>query len=527
MRFFSITIQAPSGTILLKTDGFLPLSRIFATEGFLLPLACGGTGRCGKCRVRLISGIVIGDVPDEHHTVRACLAYPGSDLTVVLPDEIQRQSVSEKSSPLAEIQIEQTISEVPKDASVGLAFDIGTTTLVASLVATNKGDSPASLAVATALNPQTHYGADVLSRVAAADEHLSDLKEMVLHALESLASELLNCVDASPDRVIFTGNTVMLHLLCGVSPHSIGQYPYTPVFRESRTLGHEFGKIPRENTFVLPTASGFIGADLLSALLAWTEHSPVEGSPILLIDLGTNCEAALILPQKDKSPHIYATSAAAGPAMEGGNLSCGMPALSGAIRHASFDGYLLTLETVGGFPPRGICGSALFDLIALLRRYGAIDRDGTLLDEEIPASLSERMTVLATGETAFSLENKVFLSQNDIRAFQLAKSAVFCAINALLSTAGISSEEIGAVAVAGAFGTHINYKSAEAVGLFPRSLAKKTVSIGNAALRGAELCLFSEEYRARLQELANAVQIIDLERTEGFETAFLSALPFP
>ena len=316
--------------------------------------------------------------------------------------------------------------------SDGIALDIGTTTLAAAWI---HGAAGQIRATASCLNPQQAYGADVISRIEAANAgKLSAMQSCVIDAVRDLIEKL----SIAPETVrelplIVSGNTTMLHLFCGVSPAGMGTYPFTPAFTEARTFPGDALCLPVRSVTLLPSVSAFVGGDVAAGMfLCRFGHSD---APALLLDIGTNGEMVLDTGMADGN-RLLAASTAAGPALEGANLSCGMGGVSGAVSRVGLEGGRLFYETIGDTPARGICGCGLVDLCAYLRNVEMVDETGCL--DEDPYTLSGIHKTAggygATGPTSVSL------TQKDVRELQLAKSAIRAGMEALLDAAGTNVE---------------------------------------------------------------------------------------
>jgi len=421
----------------------------------------------------------------------------------------------------------------PQDTSgkmLGMAFDIGTTTIVGYLLDLYSGKE---LGVASTLNPQTKFGADVISRVnfAGQDEDgLYKLHKTVIEAVNRLIREAAG--EAGVKRndiygVSIAANTCMHHLFLGISPKNIAVSPYVPaigepVVADTAELCIEIN--PAGQVFVLPNIAGFVGADTTAVLLA----SELEQSEDikLIIDIGTNGEIAL-----GSKARIAACSAAAGPAFEGAQISSGMRGADGAIDHVYFREQL-EYSVIGGVPPLGICGSALLDTVAGLIELGIIDKRGRILTADKLTNPSakrfENHLIKYEGQSAFLLVpasktghgRPIMCTQTDIRELQLAKGAMAAGVRVLMEKLGIKVGDIKEVLLAGAFGNYLNPHSACVIGLIPPELESKIKMIGNAAGTGARIALLSSgEYR-RAANIASSVEFIELGSYPKFNSIF-------
>ncbi|SNB46651.1 ASKHA domain-containing protein [Geobacter sp. DSM 9736] len=408
----------------------------------------------------------------------------------------------------------------------GLAFDIGTTTLAASLVDLRSGERISS---AGALNPQRTFGSDIVTRLEAAcsaPEMVAHLSLLVNGELERLANDLLRKTPpgGAVGKVAFAGNPAMEHLLLGLPVDSLARIPYRPLFSRVRNFGtKEIGWNLAAEALAFPLPGGFVGGDLLAFIVA----AGVDNTcPRLYLDLGTNGEIAL-----STEGCISATSVAAGPAFEGGNIKCGMAAVRGAISRAVVSADRVSVETIGGGPPEGVCGSAVIEAVAGLRRWGVIDATGRLLSpSEISSNLAVRVREV-DGERAFILhhdaERLIYLTQEDIRQVQLAKSAVRAGMEVLAEKGGISLEDVGEVVVTGSFGSHLLPEHLEEIGIFSRGMAGRARFFDDGALAGVERVLCDPFGVDRLERLAAACRVVPLSGNPMFERQFLSRMDFP
>ena len=499
MSRYQITVL-PSNQI-LEADAGCVLLDVLAKNGYFLPAACGGKGTCGKCRVRLIEGSFEGVTPNENGEILSCRAYVTGDacveVEVALKGEAECLENGEKQHHVG--------------ANLGAVLDIGTTTLAAALVDTETGTV---LRTASCLNPQGVCGADVLSRIAAFGEGKGELMQsLLLDAIRGMLAELED--GKTLDTLTVAANTTMLHLLVGEDPTTIGAYPFTPRFVEAREYSGEAFGLPVRSVYLLPSVSAYIGADVVAGAIAC--EMDTSDKTTLLVDVGTNGE--ILLSHKGR---LYAASAAAGPALEGACIECGMGGTMGAVNRVDAQNGSLSFDTVGGEDAKGICGCGLIDLVACLVREGVIDESGAWSeDEECDSPLMRYRR-----DDRFEVCHGVYLSQKDIRQFQLAKAAISAAIEALLSECGVDRGEIDTLYLAGGLGYYMNIENAAAIGLIPQDLAKRARAVGNSALQGAVICSFDEEARARADRLARRTEVIELSFSQAFGDAYIENMMF-
>ena len=464
---------------------------------------CGGKARCKGCRVKVVAG-VLPVTPDQEQILSrlelnagwrlACHCRAESDVTLELA---QWES--------AILSDDGRFAFTPRKG-LGIAVDIGTTTLVAQLLDLRTANV---LAVSTALNPQAKHGADIMSRIGFA---VTEGKQEVLTALirdqiRDMVEELLRSAKASQDGlhdIVLVGNTVMHHMFSGIDCTPLSRYPFEPirdgmVTFDARELGWNFSASPLIR--FLPCLGGFVGSDILAGILATRMHQ--SPAPVCLIDLGTNGE--IVVGSRER---LVCCSTAAGPAFEGARIHMGMRASTGAIAEVHLEGQRLVCATLGDAAPRGICGSGLVDAAAALLDTGRILPGGRLTG----------------GESSVMLAEPVHLTQTDIRELQLAKGAIAAGIRILLRETGLTMDAITAVYLAGAFGNYVNSVSARRIGLigFP---PERIVPSGNTALRGAKHALFDDPdgYEA----LADHVDHITLHAHQDFQDIYVEEMTFP
>jgi uncharacterized 2Fe-2S/4Fe-4S cluster protein (DUF4445 family) len=413
----------------------------------------------------------------------------------------------------------------------GIAIDLGTTTIAAALVQRSAGTI---LARGGVLNPQRVYGLDVIARLEYAGRSAENLREMqsaVNAELAILVEKLLldAGIDAGlVDLLTIAGNPAMSHLLLGLSIDSLAHPPYRPRMTGSHTLStRQLGWERDFPLYVFPSPGGFVGGDTVAFLYGQGFPEPRTSNlePALFLDLGTNGEIALLAAGK-----LYATSAAAGPAFEGGNLACGMAALPGAICSVDVhDGRLVT-ACVDNAPPKGLCGSGVLDTVALLLNEGLLDATGCLQDPaESLSPLGNRLQEIK-GERHFVIyrDAKILLSlsQGDIRQIQLAKGAVRAAIEVLCQRAGIDGTELKKIVLTGSFGASIRFESLKSIGVLTRNMVENASFVRDGALAGALRFLSDQDAEQQVASLSAALKIIPLSGTPLFERHFMEHIGF-
>src|SRR6058998_9935 len=417
----------------------------------------------------------------------------------------------------------------------GLAVDIGTTSVVSTLIELDSGEQLASV---SSLNPQAVFGGDLMSRIAFAQFDPGNLRKLHTRIIGLLNRHIEETCRQSGVlakwiyKVVVVGNTCMHHLLLGIDPSFVGLAPYAPVMRHALVLPARelFLKVaPEARVCLLPLVAGFVGADAVAVALATRIY---DGAAIrIAVDIGTNGE--VILGSRDR---LWACSAPAGPALEGAQIRHGMRGALGAIDRVTVDDDI-HVHTIGEADPLGICGSGLIDLLAGLLDTGVIDWTGLIrveAREALPPKLRERVVmrgeerqviVLRPGEAGARQE--VVLTQDDVRQVQLAKGAIASGVAMLQHVASVSDETVAELMLAGGFGNYVSIASALRIGLIPPLPKEKIRYVGNAASLGAQLCLVSETERQRAESVAARIEHVSLAAHPDFERIFVDAMNFP
>ena len=434
------------------------------------------------------------------------------------------------------------------DRAFGLAFDLGTTTVVATLLDLTTGTP---VAVESMLNKQQPFGADVIARISATmldPAARGKLQQLAQETLAELSTSVCQAGGVSPEEVYevaLAGNATMVHLVLGIDPEPLGVAPFimsTRLLPEVRA--HDLGipAHPQARAVVFPAFGAYVGGDITAGLLA----SGMDRDPRirLFIDIGTNCE--IVLGSRD---WLLATAAPAGPAFEGGSIRCGMRAADGAIEAVTItDEGDLKLTVIGDTEPRGLCGSGLVDAVAALVEAGIIDESGRFVHdigagerfvhtEEVtgsaPSPLADRLTMIGK-ERVFVLHwspdrdpaTSVYLSQRDIRELQFAKAAISTGWRILLEEANLTTQDIKQVLLAGSFGSYLNAKSAIRIGLVPDVSTRRIIAAGNVAGEGAKMALLSIRDRAAALALLEEVKYVELSDRSDFNDRFIAQLGF-
>ena len=414
-----------------------------------------------------------------------------------------------------------------RDERYGVAVDLGTTTVVATLMNLRTGMAEA---VRSTLNGQAPFGADVISRASHAmlgAAELAELRGAALASLNGLLDELVAAAGVPRERVyeaVVVGNATMLHLLLGIDPAPIAVAPFAPCFREALDLPaadvglriHERGRVQ-----TLPVLGAYVGADIVAGLLA--TGLARDPTTRVFVDVGTNGEVVI-----GAAGRVLATAAPAGPAFEGSQIRCGMRATDGAIEGVRLAAGV-ELQVIGGdVAPRGICGSGLVDAVAQLRVAGLLDASGRLRRPEDAAGhpLADRL-VTVDGMRAFQLAEGIHLTQRDIRELQFGKGSIATGIRVLMDLLGLEAADLDQVLLGGSFGSYLNPESARIIGLVPPVDVGRIVAVGNTAGEGAKMALLSFREREVACQLPARVEYVELSGRADFNDTFVGQLGFP
>lgn len=503
------------------------LSEALKENGIFLLAPCGSFGRCGKCRIRVIEGTLPITDEDRRYLkaselkagIRlACRAYPTEDITIELPEDansIKCLAVMQMDTEMDSEDNADEVSEEIKGRHYGVALDIGTTTLAACLVDIT---SKRVVDTITAVNSQGCYGADVVSRINASNEgREADLKQLIAGDIKRLISSLneRNSISFSDvEKVVIAANTTMVHLLMGYSCAGLGVYPFKPITLETVRIkaGELFGVDEWDAmVIILPGISAYVGGDIVSGLLLL--DADLRSDVFAFADLGTNAE--MVIGNKGE---MFATSAAAGPAFEGGNLSCGIPAVRGAICSADIDinNKTAVVKTIGDYPAEGLCGSGAVEIMSELLDKGIVDVTGLMSTD------FENGYLLAHKKN----DKDIVFTQEDVRKIQLAKGAIRAGFETLLDKAGVDGKSLNAVFLAGGFGYYLNVDKAVNIGLFPKEAGNVLSAVGNTSLAGAAKYMILPDGDERVCAIVSRTQEVSLATDDGFNRRFINAMTF-
>lgn len=515
-----ITVRQGSEESVLVLEPGKSLMDGLLQNGYYISAFCGGKGRCGKCRIRVLKGNA-EITPEDRRTFTkeelakgwrlSCMAFPLEDWEIAfqLEDEQQFEILGGRKTDPRKASL--------PESEYDIAADIGTTTIAMELIGKDSGKV---LHTVTAINSQRVYGADVITRIkASVDGRKQDLQESIRKDLRTGIRRLLQeagVKSGKVGRIILSGNTTMGHLLMGYDCTTLGVYPFTPVNLDFITgtvreiLGDQEEHTEQAQVVLLPGISTYVGGDIVSGLYACGFYQ--EEEICLLVDLGTNGEMALGNQEK-----ILVTSTAAGPAFEGGNITWGMGSVPGAICSAKLDGEKAVLKTIQDREPEGICGTGVVEIASELVKEELVDETG-LLDE-------------AYFESGFPLGiapdgRQIVFTQKDVREIQLAKAAIRAGMETLILRYGITKDQVKKVYLAGGFGYKLDKEKAVEIGMFPEEFLDRIETVGNSSLEGAADYLLDEEAEAKINRIRAVSKEIPLSADKDFNELYMDFMFF-
>jgi len=469
------TIDAKTGDNLLD---------ILRQAGELLDAPCGGNGVCGKCKVKI-----------DGKQFLACQYEISSDINVEI-------SSADNNAILSAGKLVSRVTQ-PSGKGFALAFDIGTTTVVCYLL------NPAGeeIAVESMLNPQVSYGADVITRIKESINGKKDILEQIIrNGMIELIFACCRKANISPDEisvVSVVANPCMQQIFLGEKVDNLASVPFHPLINQSgkRKAAAYLPCCSNADLLIVPAISGYVGAHTMGCVLAAMLHQQAE--TILMVDIGTNGELVLV-----HQGRMAACSTAAGPALEGANIHCGMRGCNGAIDHVWLEDGRISYSVIGDQEAVGICGSGIIDAVAVMLQLSLLNKRGRM------------------SEKIFHISENVFITQDDIRQVQMAKGAIAAGIDILTQHLGISPKKIDRVLLAGAFGTFLNPDYACAVGLLPESVLNKIDAVGNIAGSGAKLLALDPSLLELTDQLIKQIEFIELATIPAFRKAFARNMNF-
>ncbi|NLM06331.1 MAG: DUF4445 domain-containing protein [Tissierellia bacterium] len=547
------------------------------SHGIKLESPCGGKGTCGKCKLFNVT---------KGKEVLACKTFPEENIEIELKKEahdhrilttgatrrfefnppvekkkfnIRETDIGEQATVIDRIKEALDINEVPiellkyisrktneytgvfydeeligiergdtSEYIYGLAVDIGTTTIVMSLVDLLTGRVLESV---SDINGQKDFGFDVLTRITYLIENengIEELQDVLVCQLNGMIDELLDKTKINRKLiydVVISANSTMMHTLLGLDSSFIGISPYAPIFTESFTIeARNIGiRLDNARLYGIPAVSSFIGADIVSGIYV-SSMAESDGN-ILFIDIGTNGEIVLLA-----NGEFLSCSCAAGPALEGMNISIGMRAAEGAIENIRIGEEKVLTEVIGGREGKGICGSGILSAMNELVRTGIVERGGAFVKvadiEEGDFRLNHIGLDGKKRNFIVQKEPRLLLTQSDIRQIQLAKGAILSGFYALLNKAHLSMGELDKIIIAGQFGSHLSTESLVGSGILPLEVEDKIEYVGNSSLSGAMIALLSKKTRDEMKALRKKVNYLELSATDDYERLFARCLRF-
>ena len=477
--------------------------------GMDISAVCSGKGLCGKCRIRLLEGEMTPSREDgmffskeelEKGYRLACRAYVKEDCTIAL---------SESHQEPFDVLAGEKQGDIMPGKEYGIAVDIGTTTVAMQPVEIRTG---VVVDVFTDINRQNIYGADVISRMEASNTgKKEELKNRIREGLREGVLALIQGKNCIIRRMVVAANTTMIHLLMGYSCETLGVAPFKPVTLETihTTCKELLGEMGVDDFEVIlyPGISTYVGGDITAGLYALDFHKR-DGITVLM-DLGTNGEMAMGNREK-----LMVTSTAMGPAFEGGNITCGMGSIEGAISKVEIQDGTISFDTIGGKPPKGICGTGVIDVVYEMKQAGMLDETGHMISPYFEDGV------------VLSQEANIRFYQKDVRAIQLAKAAVRAGLDTLVSKFGVSYDAIDAIYVAGGFGYRMDIQKAVGIGLFPRECENKIKAVGNTCLKGAVKYLCDACGDEIVKSLIKRANEISLANDKTFLDSYMDSMYF-
>jgi len=503
-----------------------PLIELLRDQGISVDAPCNGLGRCGKCRIKA-GGELLPPNDAEKKSLGAnladgwrlaCQARAFGDFWVEPPQKgnarVSMEGLTKKYDVAPSVDVSKT--GLP---AYGLAVDIGTTTVAAYLLDLRNGVRIETLGE---LNAQRTFGADVISRITACNEgHLEQLRKAIVDQINAMAEKLSGDTTRIFD-VALCGNPTMQHILHGMPPEKLAVAPFIPTSLFGFSVpASELGikANPAAQVYTLPAISAYIGGDITADVLSCGMYD--DDNITLMVDIGTNGEMAL-----GSKDGIYYCSTAAGPAFEGAAIEDGMGGIDGAIGTVRVGKDDIEFEVIGDRKSIGICGSGIIDAAAVMLKIGAIDETGRLVDpDELDEKYRDRLDDDAR-KFIIDRDNRIGLTDKDLRQIQLAKAAIAGGIDTLMHNAGIGFDKISAVWLAGGFGAHIDRDSACTIGLLPKELREKIHPVGNSAGEGAVRAILDHNAKGILSKIGEGAKYIELSGDPYFMDSYVENMLF-
>ncbi|MBQ3489891.1 MAG: DUF4445 domain-containing protein [Clostridia bacterium] len=513
---------------------------------------CGGNGTCGKCKIRVRGEVsepderelaFLGEEDRKNGVRLACMCRLLGDFEI-MPTEMHMQiqlrskTVSYTRAPMLTVEKQENetvffrdgkelFRETDVKANLGVAVDIGTTTVAMYLCDMEQGKILSSAGIK---NPQSIYGADVISRM---DKIMKDENLLAVQQKMICAAIRENVRDMCEEKglregdiraAVICGNTVMQHIAAGINPVSIGVAPFhAPTLFGEEYSAHAIGLLsnPNATAYFAPCFASYVGGDIACGMIAAGLDGCTES--VLFVDIGTNGEIGL-----STENGLYFCSAAAGPAFEGAHIACGMPGIPGAVSKVFVKDGRISYETVGGAPAVGICGSGVIDAVAVMLNTGLLDETGLIAEKDEAGEFASYIDEDEDGNPVFMIdkEKNIYICAGDIREIQLAKAAVCAGADTLLHKAGIDADALSRVIIAGGFGSHLRAESLCRIGMLPISDSKKIEFIGNAAGMGAVAVLLGREPREAARTICAKSEYTELSGSKYFMEKYIEEMMF-
>lgn len=515
-RKYIVTLHEEHQTRLIQGKNGVNLLDLLRQHDVFVDAPCGGKKVCGKCKIKVSDNTYVlnedekaflGDSIQQGY-ILACYHELDQDLEIYLNGSNDSQHDSHRvETGYVDFEVDEARYDVDdflkKNAPVGVAVDIGTTTLVVSLINMVTHDV---VGLKKALNPQKAFGADVISRI----QHVSEdpyhpLGRMVRETIETLTFDLINETGYDwhhIEEMVISGNTTMIYLLLDMDPAKLAVAPFETVDMSLKEMVSTelFAKVDPFKVIILPWISAYVGGDILSGMYVSRIHE--EKRNVIFIDIGTNGEMVI---KSDKG--LVSAATAAGPAFEGANIKHGMGSIAGAICEvkAVDDGY--EIVTLGDTEPVGINGSALVDIVSILLKQGHVDAYGYM-------------------EEPVMIHDDIGIFPEDIRQVQLAKGAIRAGVEVLMSEAGVTVETLDAIYIAGGFGSHMDIDHAIAIGLIPKGTRDKVKVVGNTSLAGAVRYLLEAKGQSEMETILKQCEYLELSSNLTFNTAYMDSMLF-
>lgn len=511
------------------------VSAVAARVGVPLSRHCGGARKCGKCRIK-VTGEGLSELTETEKALLsrqetfegirlACCASIVGDCDVLIVDRVEQEG----NKLLRSIDSNIFIDWAPDFTRYGIAVDIGTTSIVCFLVDAQGRKIQDQISL---LNPQVIFGDDVISRIAYSDSDagaLRQMQEVLVRGMNDAFKELTKrngIVVGDISQIVVAANTVMEHLLMGVSPRGIGRSPYRPEFltlpiQQPYSVGFETAQ--DATLKLIPNVAGYVGGDIVAGVEAM--RMPNDNAVRLLIDIGTNNE--IVLGNKES---LFCCAAAAGPALEGARIECGMRAGVGAIERFFIEENL-RYDVIGDVAPVGLCGSGLVSILALLLDLGIVEKSGRINERKAMSHpfFKDRTSRCQKGILRLLIaegDRSVFLTQKDIREVQLAVGAIRVGVEVLLEKMQIDIAHVEEILLAGAFGNYLDVPNAVTIGLLPDVPLERIRSVLNTAGLGACMALASVDFYESTQKTAQEMHYVELSSLPDFQRRFVNALNF-